>query len=322
MSMDAPVQYPYRHLLREEERLELSRPDTPRVLRDIGLLWAQILLAWAGAWYLGSAWAIALAMLVVGNRYYALYIIGHDGLHRRLHGDVRINDLINDGLILAPIGAITRVNRLNHMQHHRTLGRPGDPDLFKYRSREKLSAGALLLSFTGLPLVLRAAGNVFGPGKTAAAAVARPKHSRRDLAILGLWQLALIGGLTLAFGWWGYPLLWLLPVAMLTVAFDLLRVFSEHSVENETAGTTLAERMVMVESSFPERLLFSPMNMNHHVAHHLWPTIPYYHLPRATALLEARALDTGTPIVRRRGYCRYLLACLARAAGSRFTPAP
>lgn len=311
MTAHSPVEYPFRHMLTTEERSLLSRPDTRRVLIDIGLLWSQIALSWAAAWHFESAWVIALSAVIVGNRYYALYIIGHDGLHRRLHDNVRANDLINDILILAPVGAITRVNRQNHMQHHRTLGRSDDPDLFKYRSREHLTVGAMLLSFTGIPLILRAAANVFVQSTPDKAPHA--KHSGRDIAILLLCQGALIGGLTLAFGWWGYIVMWLLPVAMFTVSIDLLRVYVEHSVEHESSEPSLLDRLIMVESSMVERVFFSPMNMNHHVAHHLWPTIPYYNLPRATKLLEARAWNAGTPIMRRSGYCAYLWTRLLRA---------
>ncbi len=72
------------------------------------------------------------AILIVGTRYYALAIIGHDGLHRRMFPDQWTNDLFNDLLIMGPIGAITRVNRLNHIEHHRITASTADPDRHKY----------------------------------------------------------------------------------------------------------------------------------------------------------------------------------------------
>ena len=300
------IEYPYRDILSHGERTQLSQPRPERVLIDIATAWLLIFGAWTSIWILGMGWAVPCAMIIIGNRYYSLYIIGHDGLHRRLHRDARTNDLINDTLILAPICAITRVNRLNHMQHHRTLGAASDPDLFKYRSREHLSPLQMLISFTGLPLVMQALHNVFSP-KRSEGSPGRPEYRTRDLALLALWQIALIGGLTYVFGWWGYLLLWLVPIATLTVAFDLLRVFVEHSVEHETTETKVADRLIMVTSSSLERLIFAPNNMNHHVAHHLWPTIPYFNLPAATRMLEERVQASGERILRRSGYCAYLL---------------
>lgn len=308
----AVAQYPYRDILTAEERTRLSIPRPGRVARDIALLWTQIFAAWALAAWIGGPLAVLIAGIFVGNRYYALFIIGHDGLHRRLHTDVVVNDLINDACILGAICAITRINRVNHMQHHRTLGLPVDPDRFKYESRLDLSTTQLLLSFTGVPLVFRAAANVF-LRKPVAPATLSPGYRPRDLAIIVACQAFLLGTLTALFGWWGYFLMWLLPVAVFAVAFDLTRVFCEHSVEDESALIGTSERLIMVDSSKVERVLFAPMNMNHHVAHHVWPAIPYFNLPEATALIAARGDAQGQPLIRRKGYCAYLAACAARS---------
>lgn len=295
-----------RALIDDEERRRLSRPRTGRVLRDVTFLWAQIFLVWTAAWWIDAIWFYAIAVILAGNRYYALYVIGHDGLHRILHKEEHINDAINDILILGPVGAITRINRHNHMQHHRHLGGHNDPDTFKYKSRSHLSPVMLLISFSGAPLVVRAIKNVFDPA--AHGNVLRPAYRPRDLFILVSWQAALLCGLTGVFGWWGYPLLWLLPIAAFTLSFDLLRVFSEHSVQDDSGLVLPHERMIMVVSSPQERLFFSPMNMNHHVTHHAWPTIPYYALPEATSLMQQRAEDAGIHIEYRAGYCSYLLS--------------
>jgi fatty acid desaturase len=305
--------YPYRQLITAEERAALSRPQPRRVLGDIGWLWSQIVAAWLLAAWTMHPLAIVAAAAFIGNRYYSLFIIGHDGLHRRLHPDAARNDLINDVLILGAICAITRVNRVNHMQHHQTLGLPDDPDRFKYESRLDLSTTRLLLSFTGIPLVLRAAANVFvrKPNPRGADKV---RYRFRDVAIILGWQTLLVAGLTLLFGWWGYPAMWLLPVAVFAVSFDLVRVFCEHSVEEDSLEVGTAERLIMIDSSRMERALFAPRNMNHHVAHHVWPAIPYFNLPAATRLIAERGPGIGQPLIRRRGYLGYLASRVARSA--------
>jgi fatty acid desaturase len=306
------AKYPYRALIRPDERARLSTPQPRRVARDIALLWLQIFAVWALAAWIATPLAVLVAAAIVGNRYYSLFIIGHDGLHRRLHPDVSRNDLINDVCILGAICAITRVNRINHMQHHQTLGMPSDPDRFKYESRVDLSTTRLLFSFTGVPLVLQAAANVFVRRPTTST-VEKPKYIARDAAIIALWQLCLLAWLTFLFGWWGYFAMWVLPIAVFAVAFDLVRVFCEHSVESDSPAIGTTERLIMIDSSPLERALFAPMNMNHHVAHHVWPSIPYFNLPQATALIAARGADDGQPLIRRSGYCSYLARYVARS---------
>lgn len=291
-------------------RLAQLRPS--KAVVDIALLWAQILAAWTAAAFLDLWWVTAVAAVLVGNRFYSLFIIGHDGLHRRLHPHVAVNDLINDWCILGAIGAVTRINRRNHMTHHGSLATPHDPDWFKFASRRHLSPIGYIYSLTGLPFVTQAVRNVFA-GKRVAP-VAGERYSARDLLILVAWQGALLVGLTAAFGWWGYLVMWWLPVYLLTFSADVTRVFCEHSV-NESAPVSLADRLITFEASRLELAIFAPMNMNYHTAHHLWPSVPYYNLPRASELLHSRLqhLPRSAPPPRVRvSYLSYLRRYLGK----------
>src|SRR5262245_6363552 len=98
-----------RHLLAPGRVRELSRPRPWRVVLDTAVCWTSILAAYALVALYPAWWMVLLAIPLVGSRYYALFIIGHDGLHRRLFKRVHRNDLFNDLLILGPIGAITRI---------------------------------------------------------------------------------------------------------------------------------------------------------------------------------------------------------------------
>src|SRR5262249_23887916 len=78
-----PQKYPpYRSLLLSPEELaELTTLSPAKVFVDVAFLWTQIFTAWIFAAALRSWWIYPLAAAFVGNRYYSLYIIGHDGLH-------------------------------------------------------------------------------------------------------------------------------------------------------------------------------------------------------------------------------------------------
>ena len=319
--------HPYRSTLLAPERVRELSALRPRIaVRDALLCWALIIGAWALAAASGAWWMHVAAAVIVGTRYYGLFIIGHDGLHRRVFPTRGANDLFTDLLILGPIGAITRLNNKNHLSHHQHLGTDEDPDRFKHACFNKTERIELLAFLTGLTSVFKAVYHVFilrgqssagsqrSESATATArdaAYAAPSaapstvdgYSPRDLLILGGWQLALIGGLSWTFGWWGYPLMWLAPVYLFTYLADLFRSFVEHS-HPEADEKADHHRMITFESNVIERWFIAPMHMNFHVAHHLWVGIPYYNLSVADAEMTRHPL--AATLERRGSYLAYL----------------
>ena len=300
-----------RTLLTAEQVRALSQLHPPRVIVDAARSWALILVAWALVAYHPTWWVVILAIPLIGSAYYALFIIGHDGLHRRLfHGRAR-NDLFNDLAVLGAIGAITRINNLNHLEHHDHLATADDPDRHKYGCFNKWEAGRLIAYLSGLGTLITSARHVYvtnrhrkSSGESPAEDRAPRRYTVRDVLILAGWQAALIGGLSLWIGWWAWPLLWLVPVFGFTFLMDNLRTFCEHS-QPEADGRADSHRLISYLSSPLERWFISPMNMNVHAIHHLWPSIPYYRLPDAARLVRARP-DHGNPLEWRRSYLGYL----------------
>jgi len=302
---------PYRSTLLSPERVrELSTLRPAIAVRDAVLCWVLIVGAWALAAWSGAWWMHVVAAVVVGTRYYGLFIIGHDGLHRRVFPSRGANDLFTDLAIFGPIGAITRLNNRNHLSHHQHLGTEDDPDRFKHACFNKTERVELLAFLSGLTSVVKAVMHVFvlrgrtPKAESGAPTAPRDGYTLRDVAILGGWQLALIGGLTSAFGWWGYPVMWLLPVYLFTYLADLFRSFVEHS-HPEADDAADHHRLITFESNALERWFIAPMNMNYHVAHHLWVGIPYYNLPTADAEMSQHPL--AAQLERRGSYLGYLV---------------
>jgi fatty acid desaturase len=278
--------------------------------------WLWILAAWIIVAVSPTWWTVLLALPVIGCAHYGLFIIGHDGLHRRLFKKVRHNDLFADLFLLGPIGAITRINNKNHLAHHRFLASEDDPDRHKHGCFNKTELSEVFGYLTGLSSVFRTLWNVYqGRSVASASAASQPAHApraagsqpdgytRRDFAILAGWQIVLIGGLSGAIGWWAYPTLWLLPIYLFTFLGDNLRSFAEHS-HPESDDLADQHRLITYTSHPIERLLLAPMNMNYHAAHHLWPSIPYYNLPQADREMCA---NPGADALERRGtYLGYL----------------
>jgi fatty acid desaturase len=249
----------------------------------------QILLAWSFVACNTNFWIVLSAVPFIGTRYYALFIIGHDGLHRRLCHSVWLNDLWNDLLILGPIGSITRLNRHNHMEHHRRVATLSDPDRYKYLRSNREGFLSFALSLTGLLFVWRALANVFGT-RSPWHSQQREGYQLRDLMILVGWQVVLFAGLNSAIGWWAYFVLWWVPVYIFAFAADICRVFSEHGTLGSEEQADYSMRLISFRSNWFERQFFAPMGMNHHAVHHLWPSIPYYRLRDAESLITARPL--------------------------------
>src|SRR5262245_49444591 len=126
-----------RALLTPQQVRELSRLRPARAVFDALLCWLQILAAWTVVALWCEWWTVALAIPIVGTSYYALYIIGHDGLHRRVFPKAADSDLFCDLAIFGAIGAITRLNNRNHIEHHLRLATAADPDRHKHGSFNK-----------------------------------------------------------------------------------------------------------------------------------------------------------------------------------------
>ena len=82
--------------------------------------------------------------------------------------------------------------------------------------------------------------------------------------------------------WWFFLILWVIPLSTFTVAMMRLRTIGEHlglpnkqelDASRHTDGTLL------------ERLSISPLNINYHIDHHLFPSVPYYNLPKLHQIL-------------------------------------
>ena len=303
-------------LLRPEEVRELSRLRVGPPMRDCAIAWMEILGAWTAVALWPQWWVVLLAVPFVGSASYALHILGHDALHRRIHPNPRRNDWFADLFLYGPVAAVTHVVARNHALHHLHLATPADPDRHKYASAEKASKKDLLLYVCGLSGLLPAIRNVFlrrasdvtteaaDAGFAASGGDAKVGYTKRDFAVIVSWQLLLLAALTGSIGWWAYPLLWLLPVYFFRFCADEIRQFLEHA-HPEPDEVADGHRLITHASNRIERRFLSPLHMNLHTAHHLWPSIPYYNLPRADQLIRER--NRSADLVWRGSFLRALL---------------
>ena len=335
----SPRRNPYRSyrasLIPPQRIRELSTLRPWITLRDTAWMWAGIIAAWALVFFSPTWWAVLIAMPIIGTRYYGLFIIGHDGMHRRIFNSGPASDLFTDMFLIGPIGMCNRVNSRPHLEHHQNLANEDDPDLHKHACFNKTTRLEYVLFLTGLGSMITVLRTLFLGERTGASIAAQPAHgadlptdvappkrahTARDLAIILGWQALLMGGLTLLAGyaldgrgvvdillkgWWGYPVLWALPVYLFTYLPNLIRSFVEHShPENDDIADE--HRLCTFLSNPVERMFFAPMNMNYHIGHHLWPSVPYYNLPTLDRELRAAPEKAREGLNWRGSYLGYL----------------
>jgi fatty acid desaturase len=294
---------PYRKsLLNPDELGELSQLKPSRAFNNVLFNWTLILLLWYWI-YISTHIAIKVLLLItISTRIYALLVIAHDGLHRRIFNSIKQNDNFTDILILGSVFAITRINRVNHITHHQLLSTPNDPDRYKYISETRKNKLEFIFRITAIPMLFQSVRNVFINKKRTAQSI---KYSIRDVTIILVWQLTLVTILTCIFGFFGYVIYWILP-CIIALLLDLLRVFCEHSVQGDDNIADENMRLVSYDSNFFEKFFFSPNNMNHHIAHHLWPSIPFYNLKKAESIIRER-LGKNSKLVWRKSYISHIL---------------
>jgi fatty acid desaturase len=293
-----------RSLLAPERVRELSHLRPLIVVRDTLICWIVIALAWVMVAYYPTWWIALLAIPIIGTRAYALMIIAHDGLHRRLLDGVRANDLFNDLFIVGAFGAITRINNLNHLSHHRNLASEDDPDRYKYTCINKDTGPKLLGYLVGAQVLVSIYNVIIRRGSTKRPRREKVAYQLRDLSILVGWQALLWTAGCLLIGWWAVPLLWYLPFFLFALLGDNFRTFAEHSVPLSDAEAD-EHRLITYISNPVERIFFAPMNMNYHTVHHLWTSIPYYNLPIADR--EIRQMPAASTLEWRTSYIGFAI---------------
>jgi fatty acid desaturase len=283
---------PYRHSLIDKETLNTLYALRPlKVVAATFVSWLLIFICWLCVGLNPTNFLLIFcAILIIQTQIYSLLIIAHDGLHRRLFNSIKNNDAWNDFFILGSIGMITEINRTNHMDHHKNLATLEDPDRFKYRFLDRSNRIDFIKSIFCIQLIVTSLKNVVFANKNQ---FKKKSYRLRDILIIFSWQIFLLSFLTTFIGWWAYLLLWVFPCA-LAVFFDLIRVFCEHSeLHHNDAIADVGMRLHSFKSNVFEKLFFAPHNMNCHIAHHLWPAIPFYNLPKAEKILKKELINNG-----------------------------
>ncbi len=76
--------------------------------------------------------------------------------------------------------------------------------------------------------------------------------------------------------WPFYLLFWILPTGMTAAIFRMRMIAEHYGVPNdkEITGTRT------ITSNTLERMFICPLNVNYHLEHHMFPSVPFFNLPK------------------------------------------
>jgi len=299
----------FRKALPRELVQELTRRSTWRasfaVLSDFVVLALAI---WAGLYYWPNPLIIFLSVLVIGTRQHALFVIAHDAAHYLLYENRLLNDVV--GRTCAMLQGLSMCTyRVIHRMHHNNLYGELDPDTALHggypRGRAYLVKKLLkdLSGFTAWKTYAYFLGGA--PALNTKTNVAlRPlddtsqklrDEARTDRNMVIAFHILMLG----VFTWTGhlvqYLVLWVLPLITVVQAILRLRAIAEHGATTDFSSPLTAAR-TNIAPAWLAWLIF-PHQVNYHIEHHLYASVPHYNLPRLHRELRSRGILEGAEAI-------------------------
>jgi len=281
--------------------------------------------SWRGPFYVFHAWFIIgasmtlfallpnpitffLAIMLTGSRQLGIAILMHEAAHGALHPNRRVNDFLGHWLCAAPVGASLSAYRRYHLNHHKYVQQPEDPDLglsahfpitkeslkrkiFRDLTgqtflRQRLQ-GLALLNFKSLKTAQQPiTDDHIEDARQQQSNILSNRKAFRDHALI---NILLLIALTLIGFWWLYPVVWLLALATWFPLVTRIRNIAEHACVPNTDDPLGHARTT--HANWLERVFIAPYFVNYHSEHHAFMHLPCYRLPKAHKMLKERGYE-------------------------------
>jgi len=234
-----------------------------------------------------SYWSIPMylfSILVIVSRAHSLGILSHDVVHKRFTDNRKLGDIFGNFFLAWPLYHTTPGFRSMHLRHHSKLNTQEDPDLVRRQgksdwqypmSKSKLIR-VLIMDGTGLN-VWQNIKKLFLP--------ASDKKLKKDFVslpkwyfpVMALYYLALFSVFTYYGVWQQVLIYWMIPFGTWFKLVKRFRATAEHFAipqgkYNQYTRTVIANPI--------ERYFMSGRNINYHIEHHHYPSVPWYNLPK------------------------------------------
>ncbi len=301
--------------LPKEKLALLSTLNSQVSIRALLLNWISlILITQLGMHLVSSAYFLLLYFpisFVIAGRFGVFIQLAHEACHGVLLKSKRRNAFIAKWFCTLPIGVFYDGYASGHLKHHAWAGTEKDPDSDseKYKivdtSNPKLYLLFLkdLLGLTALSVFFKYRENETGAPLT---------HKIFSLCFV---QAVLF---TLLFRWdiKSYLLFWIFPAISSHMVLMRIRGMAEHGLAGQlgrvvhegSEGTFYTRTFLTPGHSYSflplvwiEKLLIGSLNVHYHHEHHLFPSVPYYHLPELHEIISPLAKQNN-PDIYAKGY--------------------
>lgn len=222
-----------------------------------------------------------ITVVLIAGRQHALFILMHESAHYRLYNNRKWNDWVGNFLVSHPVFLRMESYRDNHLQHHRYTNTSKDPDWIRKKDSVEWQFPrkpwplcwffvryALGYGIYEMFMILRILSGV--------SRQSLKRDRTKTLSQLGLYGAAAV--LFSCFGLWQpFFFYWIVPLFTITPLIMRVRSIAEHFAlrrEHELNGS----RNILCP--WYERLCFAPHHINLHADHHLFPSVPFYNLPK------------------------------------------
>jgi fatty acid desaturase len=284
--------------LSRDDLRRFSGLDVPRGLIGVARQWLIISAAGAVAIWSGSWPVYLVAIAVIATRQHALAVLMHDGAHYLLHRDRNVNNIVSNLFLSFPLLVSTDRYRRHHLLHHRYLNSDRDPDRDDGIAPGRRRTLLLLLAadVVGLTAIRTLTTMSYF---SVLDAVFKPYGSTNGLppleGRLAMAFFATVAVCVFAFGfYWHVLILWIVPMMSVLPPILRLRALAEHGA---CTGTNQLNSARTVDAGIVERMLFAPCNVNYHLEHHLYPSVPFYRLPSLSRRLREQPAFTSMAVL-------------------------
>jgi fatty acid desaturase len=276
----------------------LSKEDL-RALREKSDLRAAASLLWtwaliAGAFALFVVWPNPLTFLagavILGGRQLALGVINHDCAHHAFFRHPKVDDFVGHWICGSPMNISLPAYRAYHLKHHKYAGTPDDPDIGFVKN---------------YPVPAESLRRKFIRDLTGQTGFRDTLRKIRNFRFARQWQwpafhIALLGILTAAGAPWAY-LMWWVAEIFFYPAIVRLRQIGEHGTAKDRTSLDPRLNTGTTVAPFWQRVILAPNDVNYHLEHHMFASIPPYNLPRLHRALSAGGYYDGFDCISR-GY--------------------
>jgi fatty acid desaturase len=299
----------FRKALPKEVLARFTRRSAGRatlsVLQDFALIFLFIGFS---LYYWPNPLVVVPAVILIGTRQHALFVIAHDAAHYLLYEDRKLNDFV--GRAAATVQGLSMCTyRVIHRLHHNNLYTELDPDTALHggypRGKAYLAKKLLkdLTGFTawktyayflgGAPALNTSTNVAIRPLDDTSEKLRRDAKSDRNVVIA--FHVA-----TLAFFAWSgflvqYLVLWVLPLVTVVQAILRLRAIAEHGATTDFSSPLTAARTNLLPAWLA--WLVFPHHVNYHIEHHLYASVPHYHLPALHREMKNRGMLESAEVV-------------------------